>query len=36
MRWTTLLEYRQNDRTPAQPSSIIKLGPGGQIEIIRK
>ncbi len=31
-----VVEYRQNDRTPAQPSSIIKLGPGGQIEIIRK
>ena len=31
-----IVEYRQNDRTPAQPSSIIKLGPGGQIEIIRK
>ena len=28
--------YRQNDLTPAQPSSIIKLGPGGQIDIIRK
>lgn len=31
-----IVEYRQDDRTPAQPSSIIKLGPGGQIEIIRK
>ena len=31
-----VVEYRQNDTTPAQPSSIIKLGPGGQIEIIRK
>lgn len=31
-----IVEYRQNDNTPAQPSSIIKLGPGGQIEIIRK
>jgi len=31
-----VVEYRQNDKTPAQPSSIIKLGPGGQIEIIRK
>ncbi len=31
-----VVEYRQNDRTPAQASSIIKLGPGGQIEIIRK
>jgi L-threonylcarbamoyladenylate synthase len=31
-----IVEYRQNDNTPAQPSSIIKLGVGGQIEIIRK
>jgi len=31
-----VVEYRQNDNTPGQPSSIIKLGPGGQIEIIRK
>ncbi len=31
-----IVEYRQNDITPAQPSSIIKLGAGGQIEIIRK
>lgn len=31
-----IVEYRQNDNTPAQPSSIIKLGTGGQIEIIRK
>jgi len=31
-----IVEYRQNDTTPAQPSSIIKLGVGGQIEIIRK
>ena len=31
-----IVEYRQNDNTPGQPSSIIKLGPGGQIEIIRK
>ncbi|RIJ49790.1 threonylcarbamoyl-AMP synthase [Maribellus luteus] len=31
-----IVEYRQDDRTPAQASSIIKLGPGGQIEIIRK
>ncbi len=31
-----IVEYRQNDTSPAQPSSIIKLGPGGQIEIIRK
>jgi L-threonylcarbamoyladenylate synthase len=31
-----IVEYRQEDTTPAQPSSIIKLGPGGQIDIIRK
>ena len=31
-----IVEYRQDDRTPTQPSSIIKLGPGGQIDIIRK
>jgi L-threonylcarbamoyladenylate synthase len=30
-----VVEYRQNDNSPAQPSSIIKLGLGGQIEIIR-
>jgi len=31
-----VVEYRQDDNTPSQPSSIIKLGVGGQIEIIRK
>jgi L-threonylcarbamoyladenylate synthase len=31
-----IVEYRQNDRSPAQPSGIIKLGPGGRIDIIRK
>jgi len=31
-----IVEYRQNDNTPAQSASIIKLGVGGQIEIIRK
>ncbi len=31
-----IVEYRQDDTTPATPSSIIKLGPGGQIDIIRK
>ena len=31
-----IVEYRQDDTSPAQPSSIIKLGPGGQIDIIRK
>ena len=31
-----IVEYRQDDISPAQPSSIIKLGSGGQIDIIRK
>jgi len=31
-----IVEYRQNDITSAQPSSIIKLGVGGRIDIIRK
>ncbi len=31
-----IVEYRQDDVMPATPSSIIKLGNGGQIEIIRK
>ena len=31
-----IVEYRQDDLTPASPSSIIKLGSGGTIEIIRK
>jgi len=31
-----IVEYRQDDRTPSKPSSIIKLGTGGQIDIIRK
>ena len=31
-----IVDFRQNDATPAQPSSIIKLGPGGRINIIRK
>jgi L-threonylcarbamoyladenylate synthase len=31
-----IVEFRQNDTTPAQPSSIIKLGAGGRIDIIRK
>ncbi len=31
-----IVEYRQDDNAPAQPSSIIKLGAGGRIEIIRK
>jgi L-threonylcarbamoyladenylate synthase len=31
-----IVEYRQDDVTPAIPSSIIKLSSGGRIEIIRK
>ncbi len=31
-----IVRYRQDDTTPAQPSSIIKLGSGGKIDIIRK
>ena len=31
-----IVGYRQNDITPAQPSSIIKLDAGGRIDIIRK
>ena len=31
-----IVEFRQDDRTPVQPSSIIKLGPGGEIDILRK
>jgi L-threonylcarbamoyladenylate synthase len=31
-----IVEFRQDDYTPAKPSSIIKLGPGGKIDIIRK
>lgn len=31
-----IVEYRQNDSTPARPSGIIKLWPGGRIDIIRK
>lgn len=31
-----VVEYRQDDRTASQPSSIIKLGVGGKIDIIRK
>lgn len=31
-----IVEYRQDDTTPSKPSSIIKLGPGGRIDIIRK
>lgn len=31
-----IVEFRQDDVIPSKPSSIIKLGPGGQIDIIRK
>ena len=31
-----IVQYRQDDITPATPSSIIKLGAGGRIDIIRK
>ncbi len=31
-----IVEYRQDDQTAARPSSIIKLGAGGQIDILRK
>lgn len=30
-----VVKYRQNDLNPAQPSSIIKLGKGGLVKIIR-
>ena len=31
-----IVEYRQNDLIEARPSSILKLGKGGLVEIIRK
>ena len=31
-----IVQYRQDDKNPAKPSSIIRLGSGGKIEIIRK
>lgn len=31
-----IVEHRQNDMAPVRSSSIIKLGPGGRIEIITK
>ncbi|PTN10560.1 L-threonylcarbamoyladenylate synthase [Mangrovibacterium marinum] len=31
-----VVEYRQDDVAPASPSSIIKLGVGGEIKIIRE
>jgi len=30
-----VVNYRRDDRTPAKPSSVIKLGVGGQIQVIR-
>ncbi len=30
------VEYRQDDSIPARPGSLIKLWPGGKIDIIRK
>lgn len=30
-----IVKYRQQDNTPAAPSSIIKLGLGGEVKIIR-
>lgn len=31
-----VVNYRQNDNQKAVPSSIIKLGPGGEVKIIRE
>lgn len=31
-----VVKYRQNDRKPGKPSGIIKLGPGGEVKVIRK
>lgn len=31
-----VVQFRQEDRSATKPSSIIKLGPGGRIDIIRK
>lgn len=31
-----IVKWRQEESTPSQPSSIIKLGLGGEIEIVRK
>ena len=30
-----IVEYRQDDQTKAKPSSIIKLGDGGLVQVIR-
>jgi L-threonylcarbamoyladenylate synthase len=38
-RLLTMVDYvvswRQNDTTPGEPSSIIRLGPGGEVSILR-
>ena len=31
-----VVQYRQEDTLPVKPSSIISLGPGGKIDILRK
>lgn len=31
-----VVEYRQDDHTPKEPSSIVKLGVGGEIQVLRK
>ncbi len=31
-----IVDLEQENRTPKQPSTIVKLGPGGQFEFIRK
>jgi L-threonylcarbamoyladenylate synthase len=31
-----IVKYRQDDKNPVKPSGIIRLGTGGQIEIIRE
>ncbi len=31
-----IVEYRQDELTPAEPASVIKLWPGGRIEILSK
>lgn len=31
-----VVDYRQDDHTPKEPSSIVKLGVGGEIQILRK
>lgn len=30
-----VVKWRQNDTTPGKPSSIIRLGPGGEVKILR-